>query len=42
MKLSNMSKAELEQMSYSELTEEILKEGTPLNTLEILNIWRNV
>ena len=35
MKLSNMSKAELEQMSYSELTEEILKEGTPLNTLEI-------
>lgn len=37
MKLSDMSKEELEQMSYGQLTEQILKEGKPLNTLEIFH-----
>lgn len=35
MKLNEMSKSELEQMSYIELTEKILEESKPLNTLEI-------
>ncbi len=37
MKLNNMSKEEIEQLSYTEITEKILEEGTPLNTLEIFN-----
>ncbi len=37
MKLSDMSKEELEQMSYGQLTEQILKESKPLNTLEIFH-----
>lgn len=35
MKLSEMSKEELEQMSYTQLSKKILEEGVPLNTLEI-------
>ena len=37
MKLSAMSKADLEQLSYIELTKKILEESEPLNTLEIFN-----
>ncbi len=37
MKLSDMSREEIEQFSYTELTEMILEEGEPLNTLEIFN-----
>lgn len=35
MELNKLSKTELEQMSYIELTEKLLEEGQPLNTLEI-------
>ena len=37
MKLCDMTKEEIEQMSYSELTEQILKENEPLSTLDIFH-----
>ncbi len=37
MKLSVMSKEELEQMSYTQLSKKILEECGPLNTLEIFS-----